>query len=150
MRRRQGGRRVARLIAQSIAFVYAPGEGTRVETDPLDLAATGARKRTVDGVVALEDATLEMPEGIVLRYGLLYGPGTWFELEKRGKPALHVDAAAHAALLAVTQGQARHLQHRRRRWRDFEREGQARIRLRCRISDQVLNGLLRNCDPFSP
>jgi nucleoside-diphosphate-sugar epimerase len=95
---------VRRLIAQSIAFVYAPGEGTRAETDPLDLAATGARKRTVDGVVALEDATLEMPEGVVLRYGLLYGPGTWFERDKRGKPALHVDAAAQAALLAVSKG----------------------------------------------
>ncbi len=76
----------------------------RIETDPLDLAATGIRKRMVDGVVALEDATLEMPEGIVLRYGLLYGPGTWFEREKRGKPGLHVDAAAQAALLALTQG----------------------------------------------
>jgi nucleoside-diphosphate-sugar epimerase len=95
---------VRRLIAQSIAFVYAPGDGVRIETDPLDLAATGVRKRTVEGVVALEDATLEMPEGIVLRYGLLYGPGTWFEREKRGKPGLHVDAAAQAALLALTQG----------------------------------------------
>jgi len=95
---------VRRLIAQSIAFVYAPGEGTRVESDPLDLAAAGARKRTVNGVVALEDATLQMPEGIVLRYGLLYGPGTWFEREKRGKPGLHIDAAAQSALLAVTKG----------------------------------------------
>jgi len=95
---------VARLIAQSIAFVYAPGEGTRVETDSLDLAATGARKRTVEGVVALERATLELPLGIVLRYGFLYGPGTWFENEKRAAPALHVDAAANAALLAITKG----------------------------------------------
>ncbi len=95
---------VKRLIAQSIAFVYAPGAGARVESDPLDVAATGARKRTVEGVVALENATLEMPEGIVLRYGLLYGPGTWFEREKRGAPALHVDAAAQAALLALTRG----------------------------------------------
>jgi nucleoside-diphosphate-sugar epimerase len=95
---------VQRLIAQSIAFVYAPGDGVRVETDLLDLGATGARKRTVDGVVALEDATLEMPEGIVLRYGFLYGPGTWFERDKRAEPALHVDAAAQAALLALTKG----------------------------------------------
>ncbi len=95
---------VRRLIAQSIAFVYAPGDGIRVESDPLDLAATGVRKRTMDGVMALEDATLQMPEGIVLRYGLLFGPGTWFEREKRGKPGLHVDAAAQAALLAVTKG----------------------------------------------
>lgn len=95
---------VRRLIAQSIAIVYAPGEGARVETDPLDLTAAGMRQRTVAGVVALEDATLQMPEGIVLRYGLLYGPGTWFEHEKRGKPGLHVDAAAQAALLAVGKG----------------------------------------------
>ena len=94
---------VKRLIAQSIAFVYAPGDGARLETDPLDLGATGARKRTVDGVVALENATLEMPEGIVLRYGLLYGPGTWFEHGKRGAPSLHVDAAAQACVLALTK-----------------------------------------------
>lgn len=96
---------VRRLIAQSIAFVYAPGDGSRLESDPLDVAATGARKRTVEGVAVLENATLEMPEGIVLRYGLLYGPGTWFEREKRGPPALHVDAAAQAAVLALTKGQ---------------------------------------------
>ena len=95
---------VRRLISQSIAFVYAPGDGMRVESDPLDLATTGVRKRTVDGVVTLEDATLQRPEGIVLRYGLLYGPGTWFEREKRGKPGLHVDALAQAALLAVSKG----------------------------------------------
>ena len=95
---------VPRLITQSIAFVYAPGDGVRVESDPLDVSATGARKRTVDGVVALEQATLELPEGIVLRYGYLYGPGTWYVDTKRSKPALHVDAAAQAALLAVSKG----------------------------------------------
>ncbi len=95
---------VKRLIAQSIAFVYAPGEGVRTESDPLDLGATGTRKGTLDGVVALEDATLDLLEGIVLRYGFLYGPGTWFEDAKRARPALHVDAAAQAALLAVTRG----------------------------------------------
>ena len=94
---------VTRLIAQSIAFVYAPGDGLRVESDPLDIGATSARRRTVEGVMALEDATLAMPDGIVLRYGLLYGPGTWFERVKRGAPGLHVDAAAHAALLALTK-----------------------------------------------
>ena len=95
---------VRRFIAQSIAFVYAPGEGARVESDPLDLSAIGAREQTVKGVVALEQATLQMLEGIVLRYGFLYGPGTWFENEKRAKPVVHVDAAAHAAMLAVGRG----------------------------------------------
>jgi nucleoside-diphosphate-sugar epimerase len=37
---------------------------------------------------------------VVLRYGQLYGPGTWNEVEK-GPVPVHVDAAAHAAFLAV-------------------------------------------------
>ena len=40
----------------------------------------------------------------MLRYGLLYGPGTWSDGPAR-KPALHVDAAAHAAVLALTRGE---------------------------------------------
>ena len=39
----------------------------------------------------------------MLRYGRLYGPGTWFD--KPGGPGpLTADAAAQAALLAVTRG----------------------------------------------
>ena len=37
-------------------------------------------------------------DGIVLRYGRLYGPGTWNTPDARAP--LHVDAAAQAALLA--------------------------------------------------
>ena len=61
----------------------------------------------VEGVVDMERQVLAASgiEGIVLRYGLLYGPGTWFEREKRGPSALHVDAAAQAAVLALTKGQ---------------------------------------------
>ena len=94
---------VRRLIAQSIAFVYAPGPGPRVESDPL-LAAEGAAARTVEAVAALEREVLAMPEGIVLRYGFFYGPGTWSPEGRSRTPAVHVDAAAQAALLAVTRG----------------------------------------------
>src|SRR4029077_16766775 len=45
---------IRRAVAQSIAFIYAPGEGVRGEDDPLDLAAEGVRQLTVQGVVALE------------------------------------------------------------------------------------------------
>jgi len=38
----------------------------------------------------------------VLRYGFFYGPGTWNEKAQR-PPSIHVDAAAHAALLALTR-----------------------------------------------
>jgi nucleoside-diphosphate-sugar epimerase len=99
---------VRRLIAQSIAFAYAGGPEPHVETDPLappdgdDPSAITAR-----GVRALEDAVLGASgvEGIVLRYGRLYGPGTWYAAAS-GKGSLHLDAAAHAALLAVTRGAA--------------------------------------------
>lgn len=95
-----------RLISQSIAFIYADGPEPHAESDPLapadgdDLNALTSR-----GVRALEDATLHMPgiEGIVLRYGRLYGPGTWFS-QATGRGPLHVDAAAQAALLAVGRG----------------------------------------------
>jgi nucleoside-diphosphate-sugar epimerase len=95
---------VRRLIAQSIAWVYAPGAEPHGEDDALDLAAEGARQLTVDGVVALEDAVLNAApiEGIVLRYGWLYGPGA--NPTPAGSPGAHVDAAAHAAVLAVERG----------------------------------------------
>jgi nucleoside-diphosphate-sugar epimerase len=56
-------------------------------------------------VRALEAAVLNAPsiDGIVLRYGRLYGPGTWFETAS-GRGPIHVDAAAQAAFLAVTRG----------------------------------------------
>jgi nucleoside-diphosphate-sugar epimerase len=98
---------VARVVAQSIAFAYAEGPKPLRETDPLDVKAAGARLRTVGGVVGLESAVLGTPAvvGIVLRYGRLYGPGTWFSAPEGAGP-LHADAAAHAALLAVTSGSA--------------------------------------------
>jgi nucleoside-diphosphate-sugar epimerase len=57
-------------------------------------------------VRALEDAVTGTPglEGLVLRYGRLYGPGTWRETEPARPPAVHVDAAAQAALLAGDRG----------------------------------------------
>jgi nucleoside-diphosphate-sugar epimerase len=94
-----------RVVAQSIAFAYAPGPEPHGEDDPLNLDAEGAAKRSADGVAALEAEVLGSPpiEGIVLRYGRLYGPGTWSETPN-GRAPLHVDAAAHAALLALTRG----------------------------------------------
>jgi len=91
-----------RLIAQSIAFVYGPGREPHIETDPL-LPADGSV--SARGVHALEDAVTGAPglDGVVLRYGRLYGLGTWTAVAQ-GRAPLHVDAAAHAALLALTRG----------------------------------------------
>ncbi len=96
---------VRRAVAQSIAFIYAPGEGMRTEDDPLDLAADGVRQSTVQGIVALEREVLETPgiDGVVLRYGYLYGPDTWYATPPK-PPSVHVDAAAQAAFLAIGNG----------------------------------------------
>lgn len=95
-----------RLIAQSIAWAYAPGPEPHRESDPLDRAAQSARGITVRGVIALEDLVLSSPplQGVVLRYGQLYGPGTHAQTPSAAMP-LHVDAAAYAALLAIDHGE---------------------------------------------
>ena len=92
---------VTRMIAQSIAFIYADGAGARVESDPLsdEPAMAGPSQRCR----RWRDAVLALPQGIVLRYGFFYGPGTWSE-EAARTPALHIDAAAQAAMLALGRG----------------------------------------------
>jgi nucleoside-diphosphate-sugar epimerase len=92
-----------RLVAQSIAFAYADGPEPHAESDPL-ASPEGPGGITARGVRALEEAVLNAPgiDGIVLRYGRLYGPGTWNTPHARAP--LQVDAAAHAALLAIIHG----------------------------------------------
>ena len=70
-----------RLVTQSIAMLYAP-EGPMVK-DEEGRPATDAPPpfgETVRTVVAHEQAALAEPglEALVLRYGWLYGPGTWY------------------------------------------------------------------------
>ena len=96
-----------RVIAQSLAFAYASGREPHAETDPIASGEGNTPSAiTARGVRALEEFVLDSPgdfDGIVLRYGRLYGPGTWNATAK-GRAPPHVDAAAHAALLAVSKG----------------------------------------------
>ncbi len=89
-----------RMIAQSLAFAYAPASHPWREDDPLD--PDPERRMTVEAVAALEDRVLRTPgiEGVVLRYGYLYGPDTGAEAP-RNASSVHVDAAAQAAVLAI-------------------------------------------------
>ena len=67
----------ARLVAQSIAFAQRPGDGVRVEDDPLYTDAPKAHAAVVDAIGTLELVTTDAG-GTVLRYGAFYGPGTYF------------------------------------------------------------------------
>jgi 2-alkyl-3-oxoalkanoate reductase len=112
---------VRRYLRQSIAFWGIPGMGLADEETPLALDASPA-------VVAdeLECRLLETPnlEGIALRYGFFYGPGTWFapdgDVAKQvrqqqfpiiGKGTgvwswLHIEDAAAATVTAAERGNA--------------------------------------------
>lgn len=107
---------VRRIVAQSISFVSVPGVTPAREGEALDLDAPHPRRRTVEGVYALEKAVGDIDVAVVLRYGTLYGPGTWYAHDgpiaqqvRRGELTandgvtsfVHVADAARAALLAL-------------------------------------------------
>jgi nucleoside-diphosphate-sugar epimerase len=99
---------VSRFVAQSAAWLYAPGTTPRIESDALldpDLA-TGSARITVRGVLALERHVLATAgiEGVVLRFGRLYGPGTGADAPIEHLPSVHVASAARAAAFAVDGG----------------------------------------------
>ena len=87
---------VKRMVSQSIAWAYAPGKASFSEDDPLDASQWGVK--------SLEDQTLAGPfDGIVLRYGYFYGPGTGFDFPTR-PGSLHVADAAQVAAHAARKG----------------------------------------------
>src|SRR5437867_10283901 len=72
--------RASRFVAQSIAWQLAGNAGAAVaELERRVLAA----------------------DGVVLRYGRLYGPGTYYEAEKPEPPRVHVDEAARRTVPAL-------------------------------------------------
>ena len=73
-------------MAESIAFVYAPvGDHVKDEEAPLAIAALPSAAKPV---ADLERQVLAA-DGIVLRYGWLYGPGTAFTRDGTWAQALH-------------------------------------------------------------
>jgi 2-alkyl-3-oxoalkanoate reductase len=114
-----------RLIAQSVAFMLRPEGGwVKDETAPLWIDAPGGTRHAVDALRVLEETTLgtHSLEGVVLRYGFFYGPGTTYapggyfaeEVRRRRFPVvgdgsgrfsfIHVDDAAAATVLALDRG----------------------------------------------
>jgi nucleoside-diphosphate-sugar epimerase len=112
-----------RIVAQSIAFSYAPGPPGTVhrEQDPMLLDAPRPYTRSASAIVELERAVAGAG-GVVLRYGYFYGPGssisrggsTGQDVARRRFPIVgagtgvwsfvHVDDAASATVLALTRG----------------------------------------------
>jgi nucleoside-diphosphate-sugar epimerase len=109
----------ARFVAQSVAFAYRPtSEELWTEADPLYLDAPGGFRRSVLALAELE-RQVAGTEGVVLRYGYFYGPGTGYTrdgpmaelVRKRRLPVvgrgggtwsfIHVDDAARATLAAL-------------------------------------------------
>jgi len=116
---------VRRFVAQSNYAVYArTGGPVKGEEDPLDLAPPGKLGVGLAAMRHLEEAVLDASwtEGIALRYGGFYGPGTnmtpggdLFEMvRKRRFPLIgggggvwsfiHIADAAEATLAAVEHG----------------------------------------------
>jgi nucleoside-diphosphate-sugar epimerase len=111
-----------RLIAQSIAFAYAPGPpgAVHVENDPLlsEQQAPQSFKSTARAVGELEQSVLGA-NGIVLRYGYFYGPGSSIardgtmvaDLQRRRMPVvgrgrgvwsfIHIEDTARATVAAL-------------------------------------------------
>ncbi len=112
-----------RILAQSIAFAYAPGPAGTLhgESDPLYVDAPEPFKRSALALRDLEQAVGEA-DGVVLRYGYFYGPGSAISASgstgedvARGRMPIvgrgqgvwsfiHVDDAARATVAALTTG----------------------------------------------
>ena len=118
-----------RFVAQSFAaFRFArTGGPVQTEADPLDPDPPEALRTPLVGILHLERAvtTIDWGQGLVLRYGGFYGPGTAISLapdaqmaapiRKRRFPIIgggdgvfshvHVDDAAAATAIAVERGE---------------------------------------------
>jgi len=116
-----------RFVAQSIAFIYHPrADPVNDEDGPTLDASSGSFGEAVEAVLELERTVTAADdlEGLALRYGFFYGPGTWYargtkmarEVERRRFPIvgdgggifsfIHVEDAAAATVAAVERGAA--------------------------------------------
>ncbi|MCH7314267.1 NAD(P)-dependent oxidoreductase [Acinetobacter sp. ANC 3882] len=94
-----------KLIVQSIAFAYIPNESCYDEQSELDLNSVNPiLKLNAEGIYALEQQVLLSGlDHAILRYGKLYGKATGSLPAELCK--VNVDAAAHAAYLAIENGE---------------------------------------------
>jgi len=116
---------VKRYIIQSSGFFYPPGNGLADESEPFVSDApefTLAAARTYEKI---EKRVLSSNmDGIALRYGFFYGPGTWYDkgksianlVKQQAMPIIgsgqgvwsfiHIEDAADATIAAIVNGKA--------------------------------------------
>ena len=115
-----------RAVVQSISFVTRPdGRPVHDEDAPLFLGAGPHLSGPAESVRDMEASVLAADglEGVVLRYGFYYGPGTWYDkagtigalIRSRGYPIIgggqgrmsyvHVDDAVDATVRALDRGE---------------------------------------------
>jgi nucleoside-diphosphate-sugar epimerase len=70
-----------KVVAQSVAWTMPPGP-------------------EADAVASLEESVLAA-NGVVLRYGMFHGPGTYYEKGLPPEPRVHIDAAAARTVEAL-------------------------------------------------
>ena len=113
---------VRRYLRQSVAFYAIPGPGLADEDTPLAFDASPAVAAGAREITELEHRLMGNMEGIALRYGFFYGPGTWFnpdgdvaqQVRQQQFPIvgdgegvwswLHIEDAAIATVAAAEQG----------------------------------------------
>ena len=70
-----------KVVAQSVAWTLSPGPDA-------------------DAVASLEESVLAA-NGVVLRYGMFHGPGTFYEKDLPPEPRVHIDTAAARTVEAL-------------------------------------------------
>ncbi|HEX6665425.1 MAG TPA: NAD(P)-dependent oxidoreductase [Solirubrobacterales bacterium] len=114
-----------RVVAESVAFFYRPeGDWVKDEEAPTNDQAPGNFGAAVEAILDLERQVLQAEglEGVVLRFGWFYGPGTYFgtggssweDVRKRRYPIvgagtgtfsfIHIEDVAGAFLAAIERG----------------------------------------------
>ncbi|RSS57993.1 NAD(P)-dependent oxidoreductase [Streptomyces sp. WAC06614] len=118
----------ARFLTQSLVLGYGyrdHGERFLTEEDPFGVYGGNVADHVVTGLVEAEGRLFEAGHvaGCALRYGVFYGPGTWFDpmpgsravpVPRSGGgtvPWVHVEDAAAATVAALEKGRAGEAYH---------------------------------------
>jgi 2-alkyl-3-oxoalkanoate reductase len=111
---------VRRYIQQSTGFFLQSGEGLADESEGLAVNASPSVAKASQTYTELESRVLGSMEGVALRYGFFYGPGTWYlpdgagaeQMRRQEMPLIgegqgvwswvHIEDAAVATVAALT------------------------------------------------